>query len=70
MKAGVFGFLIALMGCYHGFYSKGGAQGVGIKQVARLRLDPGVRAKRRMAALRMDEYGHGIPGGEQRIDKM
>jgi phospholipid/cholesterol/gamma-HCH transport system permease protein len=29
VKAGVFGFLIALMGCYHGFYSKGGAQGVG-----------------------------------------
>jgi phospholipid/cholesterol/gamma-HCH transport system permease protein len=29
VKAGVFGFLIALMGCYHGFNSKGGAQGVG-----------------------------------------
>ena len=29
VKAGVFGFLIALMGCYNGFYSKGGAQGVG-----------------------------------------
>jgi len=29
VKAAVFGFLIALMGCYHGFYSKGGAQGVG-----------------------------------------
>ncbi len=29
IKAGVFGFLIALMGCYHGFNSKGGAQGVG-----------------------------------------
>ncbi len=28
-KAAVFGFLIALMGCYHGYYSKGGAQGVG-----------------------------------------
>ena len=28
-KAAVFGFLIALMGCYHGFRSKGGAQGVG-----------------------------------------
>ena len=28
-KAGVFGFLIALMGCYHGYRSKGGAQGVG-----------------------------------------
>jgi len=28
-KAAVFGFLIALMGCYHGFHSKGGAQGVG-----------------------------------------
>lgn len=28
-KAAVFGFLIALMGCYHGFNSKGGAQGVG-----------------------------------------
>lgn len=29
VKAAVFGFLIALMGCYHGFYSRGGAQGVG-----------------------------------------
>ncbi len=28
-KASVFGFLIALMGCYHGFNSSGGAQGVG-----------------------------------------
>ncbi len=28
-KAAVFGFLITLMGCYHGFNSKGGAQGVG-----------------------------------------
>ena len=29
IKAGVFGFIITLMGCYHGYYSKGGAQGVG-----------------------------------------
>ena len=29
VKAGVFGFVIALMGCYHGFNSSGGAQGVG-----------------------------------------
>ena len=29
VKAAIFGFLIALMGCYHGFNSKGGAQGVG-----------------------------------------
>ena len=29
-KAAVFGFFISLMGCYHGYYSKGGAQGVGI----------------------------------------
>jgi phospholipid/cholesterol/gamma-HCH transport system permease protein len=28
-KAAVFGFLICLMGCYHGYHSKGGAQGVG-----------------------------------------
>jgi len=28
-KAAVFGFIIALMGCYNGFNSKGGAQGVG-----------------------------------------
>ncbi|MEM7442291.1 MAG: ABC transporter permease [Pseudomonadota bacterium] len=30
VKAAVFGFLIALMGCYHGYHSKGGAQGVGM----------------------------------------
>ncbi len=29
LKAAAFGFIIALMGCYHGFNSKGGAQGVG-----------------------------------------
>jgi phospholipid/cholesterol/gamma-HCH transport system permease protein len=29
VKAAVFGFIIALMGCYHGYNSKGGAQGVG-----------------------------------------
>ncbi|MFA5041598.1 MAG: ABC transporter permease [Bdellovibrionales bacterium] len=28
-KAAAFGFIITLMGCYHGFNSKGGAQGVG-----------------------------------------
>src|SRR3982750_847274 len=28
IKAAVFGFIIAIMGCYNGFYSKGGAQGV------------------------------------------
>ena len=28
-KAAVFGYLIALMGCYQGYNSKGGAQGVG-----------------------------------------
>ncbi len=28
-KAAVFGFLISLMGCYNGYYSRGGAQGVG-----------------------------------------
>ncbi len=28
-KAAAFGFIIALMGCYNGYYSKGGAQGVG-----------------------------------------
>ena len=29
VKAGVFGFIISIMGCYHGYRSKGGAQGVG-----------------------------------------
>ncbi|MBX3455880.1 ABC transporter permease [Ferrovibrio sp.] len=29
VKAAVFGFIIAVIGCYHGFNSKGGAQGVG-----------------------------------------
>ncbi|MEL6316962.1 MAG: ABC transporter permease [Pseudomonadota bacterium] len=28
-KAAVFGFIIALMGCFHGYYSNRGAQGVG-----------------------------------------
>ncbi len=29
VKASVFGFIIALMGCYNGYNSRGGAQGVG-----------------------------------------
>lgn len=29
VKAAVFGFIVALMGCYHGFNSSGGAEGVG-----------------------------------------
>ncbi|MBN9589663.1 MAG: ABC transporter permease [Alphaproteobacteria bacterium 64-11] len=29
IKAAVFGFIIALMGCFNGFHSRGGAQGVG-----------------------------------------
>ena len=28
--AAVFGFIVTLMGCYHGYHSRGGAQGVGI----------------------------------------
>lgn len=34
VKAGVFGFLIALMGCYHGYNSRGGAEGVGAATTA------------------------------------
>lgn len=30
IKASIFGFIITLMGCYHGYHSKGGANGVGI----------------------------------------
>jgi phospholipid/cholesterol/gamma-HCH transport system permease protein len=33
-KAAAFGFLIALMGCYQGYRSKGGAQGVGAATTA------------------------------------
>lgn len=29
VKASVFGFIVTLMGCYQGFYSRGGAEGVG-----------------------------------------
>ena len=29
IKASAFGFVVTLMGCYHGYYSRGGAQGVG-----------------------------------------
>jgi len=29
VKAAVFGFIVTLMGCYHGYNSKGGARGVG-----------------------------------------
>jgi phospholipid/cholesterol/gamma-HCH transport system permease protein len=34
VKAAAFGFIIALMGCFHGFNSKGGAQGVGAATTA------------------------------------
>lgn len=30
VKASIFGFVITLMGCYHGYHSKGGANGVGV----------------------------------------
>jgi phospholipid/cholesterol/gamma-HCH transport system permease protein len=30
IKASIFGFIITLMGCYHGYNSKGGASGVGV----------------------------------------
>ncbi|MBO1077496.1 MlaE family ABC transporter permease [Roseomonas haemaphysalidis] len=33
-KAAVFGFVVTLMGCYHGYNSKGGAQGVGAATTA------------------------------------
>jgi phospholipid/cholesterol/gamma-HCH transport system permease protein len=33
-KAAVFGFLIALMGCFQGYNSRGGAQGVGAATTA------------------------------------
>ncbi len=29
MTLSVFGLIVALMGCYHGYNSRGGAQGVG-----------------------------------------
>jgi phospholipid/cholesterol/gamma-HCH transport system permease protein len=29
IKAAVFGLIVTLMGCYHGYFSKRGAQGVG-----------------------------------------
>ena len=29
VKAACFGFLIGIFGCYQGYYSRGGAQGVG-----------------------------------------
>ena len=34
VKAAVFGFLIALMGCYQGYNSRGGAEGVGAATTA------------------------------------
>jgi len=30
VKAAAFGFIVALMGCFNGFHSRGGAQGVGV----------------------------------------
>jgi phospholipid/cholesterol/gamma-HCH transport system permease protein len=30
VKAAAFGFIVTLMGCYHGYNSRGGAQGVGV----------------------------------------
>ncbi len=34
VKAAVFGFLISLMGCYQGYHSRGGAEGVGAATTA------------------------------------
>ena len=30
VKAACFGFIVALMGCYQGYHSRGGAEGVGL----------------------------------------
>jgi phospholipid/cholesterol/gamma-HCH transport system permease protein len=30
VKAAAFGFIVSLMGCYHGYHSSRGAQGVGV----------------------------------------
>jgi phospholipid/cholesterol/gamma-HCH transport system permease protein len=30
IKASMFGFIVSLMGCYHGYHSRGGAEGVGL----------------------------------------
>ena len=38
VKAAVFGFLIALMGCYQGYNSRGGAEGVGAATTAAGRI--------------------------------
>ena len=35
VKAGVFGFLVAAVGCMQGFYTTGGAEGVGHATTAR-----------------------------------
>ncbi len=47
IKAGVFGFIVALMGCYQGFHSGRGAQGVGHHQRGGhgLRADPGLELR-------------------------
>ncbi|EQD47531.1 membrane protein containing DUF140 [mine drainage metagenome] len=34
VKAAVFGFLVALMGCFFGYNSRGGAEGVGTATTA------------------------------------
>ena len=56
VKAAVFGFLIALMGCYHGYTSRGGAAGRGRghhqRRGLRLDPDPGVRLRADGAVLR------------------
>ena len=45
VKAAVFGFIVALMGCYHGYHSRGGAagRGPGDHQRGGLGLDPDPR---------------------------
>ena len=44
VKAAVFGFLVALMGTYHGYHSKGGAQGVGQLVQAQRGADADIKA--------------------------
>ena len=69
VKAAVFGYLIALMGCYHGFHSKGGApgRGQGHHQCRRDRRDSGANLQlhhhrvvlRPMSAPANDRAGQG-----------
>ena len=62
VKAGVFGFIVTLMGCYHGFQSRGGAEGVGAATTNAVVRPGSCRVRVTGSAASVTTVTAGVPG--------